>query len=131
MPAASLSDTQIASVKRHLEYSGLAINQSTGFGSQASLNLASIEVEDHCKALADEATKTQVVAILTALDNTLTQMSAEMANAGLDQVSDIKFSSSAYQRLMQFYDFHRGQLRGLLRLDNCHSPDVIPTRRQY
>lgn len=128
---ATLSDTQIASVKKHLEYSGLATNQEYGFGSSAFFNQEAIDVEISCKNLADEATKTQVIGILTQLDNIQTQMSAEMQNAGLDQVSDIRFSSSAYQRLMQFYDFHRGQLRALLRLDSCHNPDIIPTRRQW
>lgn len=129
---AELSEAQIAAVKKHLLYSGLAINQSTGFGSQAVYNTESIELEDHCKIIADESTKTQIVSAITQLDSIQTQMAAEMQNAGLDQVSDIKFSASAFQRLRQFYDFHRDQLRALLRLDDCgYSPGVIPVRGQY
>lgn len=127
-----LSEAQIASVKKHLLYSGLAINQTTGFGSQAVYNTESIELEDHCKIIADEATKTQIVGVLTQLDSIQTQMGAEMQNAGLDQVSDIKFSADAFSRLRQFYDFHCDQLRALLRLNECgYSPGVIPVRSQY
>lgn len=115
--AETLTDAQIAKVKKHLRVSGLTSNAVHGFAADALFNQEGIELEEHCRAIKDADTLAEIADIITKLDGMYDALYATRTRMLVNSVGDIKLDPREEHRLRELYEEYKCDLKALLRLD--------------